>query len=176
MNSDLSPSKSISEALEELAKIAVYKKEVFKILTTTIYTPEFKALGALISTDATYSVVLTTFDFTNLIISMEPVGSRVTCNPPPKDTDEDILVLVEDREEVIKTLVKAGFKKEGAYITGDTKFISLRRGETNFIVTDDKAWYEKFLLATAVCKELNVMKKEHRCCVFAAILEGKFIP
>lgn len=114
--------------------------------------------------------------FNKLVISMEPVGSRVTCNPPPLYTDEDTLVLTEDKEELVEILVELGFKKEGAYITGDTNFLSLRKGDLNLIVTDNKSWYEKFLIATAVCKELNVMKKEHRCCVFAAILEGKFIP
>jgi hypothetical protein len=30
----------------------------------------------------------------NLVELWEPVGSRVTCNPPPTDTDQDILVLL----------------------------------------------------------------------------------
>lgn len=41
-------------------------------------------------------------------VDAEPVGSRVTCSPPPSDTDQDVLVLIDG--------------SDGAYITAYNAF------------------------------------------------------
>jgi len=111
--------------------------------------------------------------FLDKVVKMEYVGSRITCSPPPTDTDEDVLLLTDDLETLIGDCIEVGFTRDG-----DTKasypvgFVSLRNGSMNFIVTDDEEFYKKFMLATHVCKFLNVMTKVDRICVFQAILYG----
>jgi hypothetical protein len=109
--------------------------------------------------------------FLDKVVNMEYVGSRVTCSPAPTDTDEDVLLLTDDLETLIGDCIEVGFTRDG-----DTKasypvgFVSLRNGSMNFIVTDDEEFYKKFMLATHVCKSLNVMSKIDRIIVFQAIL------
>ena len=117
--------------------------------------------------------------FIGNIIDMAFVGSRVTCNPPLEDTDEDILIYTETIATLIHDCKLSGFIEGEVYFTPDSKttsqFISLKKGNINLIVTDNKDFYDKFLLATHVCKTLNVMEKQHRITVFQAILYGKKI-
>jgi hypothetical protein len=111
-----------------------------------------------------------------------PVGSRVTCNPPPTDTDADYLVLVYDLGGTYeKTLELAGFKWNGeetyahqeghvqvfnSYTLGDGP------GRLNYICTADLGFYGKFLHATALAKRFNLLKKQDRIDLFKAILYG----
>ena len=44
-------------------------------------------------------------------IAVEPYGSRVTCDPPPTDTDEDWLVLVTEFDTLHYALVDTGFAR-----------------------------------------------------------------
>ena len=111
--------------------------------------------------------------FLDKVVKMEYVGSRVTCVPAPTDTDEDVLLLTDDLNMLIADCIEVGFTRDG-----DTKasypvgFVSLRNGTMNFIVTDNEEFFKKFMLATHVCKSLNLKSKADRICVFQAILYG----
>lgn len=109
--------------------------------------------------------------FENNVLRMEYVGSRVTCVPAPMDTDEDVLILTDDTTKFVESCCKAGFKETGSY--AGPAFYSLRQGEVNLIITENEEFYDKFMLATHVCKSLNVLDKQHRIIVFQAILYGK---
>lgn len=112
--------------------------------------------------------------FLDKVVKMEYVGSRVTCSPAPTDTDEDVLLLTDDLETLIGDCIEVGFTRDGAVDRSYPKeFVSLRNGTMNFIVTDNEEFYKKFMLATHVCKSLNVMKKYDRLTVFQAILYGE---
>ena len=112
--------------------------------------------------------------FLDKVVKMEYVGSRITCNPPPKDTDEDVLLLTDDLNTFIGDCIEVGFTRDGdATASYPTEFVSLRNGTMNFIITDTEEFFKKFMLATHVCKSLNVLLKAHRICVFQAILYGK---
>lgn len=110
------------------------------------------------------------------------VGSRVTCDPPPTDTDQDILVLVDAFAFNAKRreLSAAGWELGGSQVNiGDMEdpaemgsFVSYRLGELNLILTSDGVYYEKFLAATSVAKRLNLLNKEDRIAVFEAVLYG----
>ncbi len=155
----------------------------------------------------------------------EPVGSRVTCNPPPTDTDQDILVLIDPSnrktflEELVANMWKecSGVKPKKkfqnfkdyppqptGYLMNDgspeasvawaaweaacedvdalnqeegygklgngAAFVSWRRGELNIILTEEQAWFDKFLEASECCKALNVMDKKERIAIFAKII------
>lgn len=111
------------------------------------------------------------------------VGSRVTCNPPPTDTDEDYLVYVKDLSAAVNGLTSMGFERSSTLEqiekyedmgAGILRFTSLWFGDLNYIVTDDWLFFERFLTATHVCKTLNLMRKEDRILVFNAIKGRSF--
>lgn len=112
--------------------------------------------------------------FLDKVVKMEYVGSRVTCVPAPTDTDEDVLLLTDDLNMLIADCIEVGFTRDGDHTASyPTGFVSLRNGTMNFIVTDDEEFFKKFMLATHVCKSLNVQAKLDRICVFQAILYGE---
>lgn len=112
-------------------------------------------------------------DAVAMIEQSELVGSRATCNPPPMDTDEDILILVNDIEDfedwALESFVAEGYSGE------DKSFSSLRLGSLNLIVTDQKSFFDKFMVATTVAKRLNLMNKEDRRALFQAVLYRKAV-
>lgn len=113
-----------------------------------------------------------------------PVGSRVTCDPPPTDTDEDYLVLTKDKMATVNALKSIGFeysadpekvkKYEQMNETAAWSFTSLWFGDVNYIITDSQFFFERFLTATYVCKKLNLLRKEDRVMVFEAVRGGSF--
>lgn len=113
-------------------------------------------------------------DFHSMFVDIAPVGSRVTCDPPPADTDEDFICLAP--QDVSEKLIAMGFKQDGSpqFYTGNDngEFRSWRRGDTNLIVTPQSEFYELFLTATHLAKKFNLMDKQERIALFQAILYG----
>ena len=104
-------------------------------------------------------------------VQAEFVGSRVTCSPPPADTDLDVLVLDEFYDP--QKWEDLGFTIESPHNPDygpDVLFTSYRRGDINLIVTDEHDFYELFLVATRLCKSLNLMQKQNRVTLFKFIL------
>lgn len=103
---------------------------------------------------------------------MVMVGSRATCSPPPTDTDEDYLILVDDAEATVKLLVDMGFEydREKYKGIGPLGFISLRFGDLNYIVTEDKDFFTNFLSATYLAKKFNLLEKSDRVELFNAVM------
>jgi hypothetical protein len=105
-------------------------------------------------------------------IACVPVGSRVTCNPPPTDTDQDILCLVEEEEEetLFMWIEQRGWDFEGDKKYDMENFTSYRKTiegtEWNLIITTKPEWFDAFMDATRECKEKNVPTKEGRIAVF----------
>ncbi len=120
------------------------------------------------------------------LISIERVGSRVTCSPAPTDTDEDWLVLLKPRakgvfengpsDAPITALRAIGFEMDGRtpFYTGNDAggFRSWRRGEVNLIVTRDATFHELFLTATELARRFNLLEKADRIALFQAVLYG----
>lgn len=102
------------------------------------------------------------------------VGSQITVYPPPEgDTDLDILV--PDDATLINSLIdQAGFVPDSNPNYGELgEFTSYRKGKINIIVAHDENFYRKFLLATEVCKALNLPEKTDRVLVHTAIMQGR---
>src|ERR1700727_1688308 len=110
----------------------------------------------------------------------EAVGSRITCDPPPTDTDEDWIILSENNDKnLIKILIEEyGFERGGSDLVDDEdsdqdySFISLKLGRVNLIITPSSKFYRRFLAASSVAKRLNLLDKEDRIALFQAVLYG----
>lgn len=118
------------------------------------------------------------------------VGSRVTCNPAPTDTDCDVLVKVHyigssgkndyvtgKYSQMYDVLYRDGWTLGGSG-QDDSEFESWTKGDINLILTDSEDFYQKFLAATSVCKRLNLLDKEDRKALFRACLYAEccYIP
>lgn len=113
----------------------------------------------------------------------ELVGSRVTCNPAPTDTDQDVLVLTNRKlwtDTLEPHLIAAGYGLDGSdcgdqgeYLEGvEMSFQSLKLGDLNLIITFDQNFYKRFMAATGVAKQLNLLDKADRITLFQAVLYG----
>jgi len=127
-------------------------------------------------------------EISRMVSHMEPCGSRVTCNPPPMDTDEDFLLFVgaEFKDDLTEEtadhrmfllevhLRDRGWERGGddSYAGDASPFQSWTLNELNLIITDDLEFYHRHQRATRICKILNVMQKEHRIMIFQAVLYG----
>ena len=110
-----------------------------------------------------------------------PVGSRVTCDPPPTDTDEDFLVLIQKGKltEFLAAVATANFEQGGSDIPDeanvvprDDRFFAFRRDEVNLIATMSESFFRRFLAATHCAKRFNLLDKEDRIVLFQAVLYG----
>jgi hypothetical protein len=110
--------------------------------------------------------------FDGVVLDYRFVGSRETCNPPPTDTDLDILILTNDFPVLRISLDICGFVPDLGYEKLDKRFESFRREEVNLIVTESRGFFERFCEAARICKELNVKSKEHRILIHNLFLKG----
>lgn len=111
------------------------------------------------------------------------VGSRVTCDPPPVNTDQDVLVYVRRHQvdRLFSALERDGWKFDGseAYANSVREgqgFRSYRKGDVNLVVTSEREFYDRFVAATTVAKHLNLLQKSDRVALFQAVLYGNPIP
>ena len=109
---------------------------------------------------------------------IEPVGSRVTCKPPPTNTDRDWLVLVETWPSFEADLLARGWALGGSVTFDestmpiDLKFSSYTHGVENIIATASCVFWNRFLAATHVARHLNLLEKQDRIVLFQAVLYG----
>lgn len=121
---------------------------------------------------------------TPLALEVTPVGSRVTCNPPPTDTDIDFLVLltIGTEPQYEQELLAAGWEHDGSRPENSEtqmgngywwSFSMWHYGtRVNVIATADRDWHAKFKLASDTAKALNLLNKQDRITLFQAILYG----
>lgn len=117
--------------------------------------------------------------FDKIKAHVDPCGSRVTCNPPPIDTDADFLVQIHPdyTADVWNTLDTLGWEREGSsehyqFKTTDG-FSSFRKGKVNLIVSANEYFCAQHRLATIECTRLNLMDKKERIALFRAYLYGE---
>ena len=112
------------------------------------------------------------------VISIFPTGSFFTCYPQVTTTDRDYLVRVTDLGVGETAILSKGYKvsvsdREEYDLQAEGGFQTFRKGNINLIVTEDELFYSKFVDATLLAKELNLLKKEDRIKLFAYVLYGK---
>lgn len=118
------------------------------------------------------------------VIDFMPCGSRITCNPPPTDTDRDWLVFVDpskwdeffrELESNMWVIGGSSIPNEENTIPETDRFNSFTLGEDNIIATCSADFYKKFAAATHVAKRLNVLSKRDRVALFQAVLYGQIV-
>lgn len=116
-------------------------------------------------------------------LKYELVGSRITCDPAPTDTDQDVLVLTTAElwaEHLGTGLAICGFEKGGSDCGNQSDYLaqvplsfqSFTLGDLNLIITFDPEFYRRFMAATGVAKHLNLLDKGDRVMLFQAVLYG----
>lgn len=110
-----------------------------------------------------------------------PVGSRITCSPPPLNTDQDWILYVDQTKYkgLVDHLLADGWDVGGSLVPLDEsnlppewRFNSLKKGEDNIVITDSAVFHERFLAASAIAKKLNLLVKQDRIDLFQAVLYG----
>lgn len=104
-------------------------------------------------------------------------GSSYICNPPVTDTDIDIVVLTNNREELLNGILRFGgyLQTDGRYSPSENNdFVSARVGNYNYIVVKDIDTFTRWKKATSLAKALNLRNKEDRITLFKAIVQGDF--
>jgi hypothetical protein len=111
-----------------------------------------------------------------------PTGSRYICDPPPMDTDEDYVVLVQSFTEYAQNLLDQGWTvtvDDEAYDSlsdGEDaySFITARKGEMNLIIYAHQKGFDRFVAATEVSKRMNLLDKGDRVQVFIQFCRGDY--
>lgn len=108
--------------------------------------------------------------YEDYVIAQHKTGSNYICNPPVTDTDIDTVILVRSGYE--HSLQELGWQYQMSDIEYEAmgSFTSWRKGNKNYIVTQDKDFYDKFVKATRCAKILNLMNKQDRIMLFSMIL------
>lgn len=109
-----------------------------------------------------------------------PVGSQVTCNPPPPldNSDIDFLCLCNDVEAMLELEDELELS-EWKYCSGEGyeqmpgDFNAWRKDidgkNYNLILTTNNQFFDDFMDATKSCKALNLLDKKARCAEFARV-------
>lgn len=109
-----------------------------------------------------------------LFTRIERTGSREICDPPPLDTDEDYVCFMrKNPSDVYEALEAMGFTPCDANEYDDQiqDWRAFRRGKLNLIVTHCTRFYNGFVLATLIAKDMNLTRKEDRVALFRSMRE-----
>jgi hypothetical protein len=112
-------------------------------------------------------------DIQEIIIGIQATGSRVICNPPPMDTDEDFVVLARgEAKDILQFMVDHGYTKDGGEAYNSSKelddggFASFRKGTLNYIIVTSPETFHQLRLATELATVMNLQVKEDRIKMF----------
>lgn len=106
------------------------------------------------------------------VIDALATGSRVICNPPPLDTDEDWVLLRDGTVDTLNELLKNEWVNTNDPRYGNGPFLTFRKGIQNVILVGDPIFFQKWKSATYVAKRLNLGNKDDRVVLFQAVLYG----
>lgn len=98
-----------------------------------------------------------------------PTGSSYICDPPVLNTDVDFVILSADWDKLHDWCEQNAFKTNFEDYAIE-EFRSYKRGIINLIVTDDSTWYKRFVKATNLAKQLNLLDKQQRIDLFNFVM------
>lgn len=96
-------------------------------------------------------------------------GSSYICNPPVTNTDIDFVIHSDNWDVLHNWAEQNGFKTNFEDYAID-EFRSYKRGVINLIVTNDPIFYKRFVKATEVAKNLNLLDKQQRIDLFDFVM------
>jgi hypothetical protein len=124
-------------------------------------------------------------DVSDFAEAIARTGSRVICDPPPTDTDDDYVVLASrmwsafdildclgDYGYIHNTGVSDAYHNMLSFDEEDG-FMSFKKGEVNYIITPSQDFFDKFCAATLSAKEMNLTDKQDRIKHFRKYLYGE---
>jgi len=96
-------------------------------------------------------------------------GSSYICNPPVTDTDIDYTLYSHNWDKLDDWCEQNYFKTNWEDYAID-EFRSYKRGVINLIVTNDATFYKRFVKATELAKQLNLLDKQQRIDLFDFVM------
>lgn len=101
-------------------------------------------------------------------------GSSVICDPPVLDTDIDFIIHTTDMEGLLRFLRENNYcssiTDEGEYELETEGFECLRHGNINLILTENRVFYSRWVRATQLAKQFNLLKKTDRISLFQEVI------
>lgn len=92
-------------------------------------------------------------------------GSRVVCNPAPKNSDIDVALYLDNISfyDIERALGNLGFEYDCfGYEESHGGFMSYRKGSVNFVVFFKKGLFDAYETVTFAIKHLNIQDKDMR--------------
>jgi hypothetical protein len=108
------------------------------------------------------------------VVSFALIGSASYL--PEEANDVDFAVLIAPPHDAMGytgDLASNGWGRCGEYDTRDGNWAAVRRDYLNFMVTHDPAFFERYKVATEVCKALKLRNKAERIAVCQIVRDGK---
>ena len=102
-----------------------------------------------------------------------PTGSNYICDPPTTNTDIDFVIYTKKERELCLFLENRGFltNYNDDYLgIEEGLFISYKKENLNLLLINDYPFFIRWVKATKLAKELNLLKKEDRIKLFRGIL------
>jgi hypothetical protein len=115
---------------------------------------------------------MTEITFADCVLKSHRTGSKYICNPPVMNTDDDLVILVNGYLNWQNLLVRDGWEVCGDYSGDediDPDFQAFRKGDKNYICTEDPDLFDRYVFATEGAKALNLRDKEQRINLFQAV-------
>ena len=126
-------------------------------------------------------------DYFDKALRVLHTGSRVICDPPVMNTDDDYLLLIHPvrQWEIRGDLANDGYFGGGSLVAEGLRPLSIKpdyserwngstyrsykKGNINIILTCDPDYFENFRCSTLLAKKLNLRNKADRVALFEAI-------
>ena len=105
-----------------------------------------------------------------LELKLVPCGSRVTCSPPPIDTDQDYVAFMDRARlgDIHGALLLDGWDLLGSEVCAclSDDWFSYRKGDDNLILIWSQPLYDCFLASSRIARALNLREKTDRVILF----------
>jgi hypothetical protein len=107
-------------------------------------------------------------------VNWHPTGSNYICDPPVNDTDIDYVVYYKDFGMIPRKWERPasspGYETEKPEVGNS---LSLRWYNYNLIAVSTEDLFNRWVKATEIAKDLNLLKKRDRISLFDAIVRNK---
>jgi hypothetical protein len=100
-----------------------------------------------------------------------PTGSNYICNPPVENTDIDYIAYYKDPGDIPRKWKRKAIPLSGEYNVETGGNYRWKKYNLIHVSTEDD--FNKWVKATEIAKELNLLDKKDRVSLFDAVIKGK---